>query len=194
MYCLHRYIYFHILNLKNCNHAKAPFCFRVAEFPLLSRFHIIFEAQLMKTSMTHSHSKYYSPTIIRETQHVNILTRNWGWTGQVPLILRGLIMIFLRTLNISTYWIYTSRKLVLMLTCIRILRCWSRCLIKHQLNCEHMFFVVNHHSTVMDILYFFLQQFLFENLAKIKSQNARMNLGNVWEDKMCQCCDFMHST
>ena len=69
-------------------------CFsELQKFPFISKFHVCIETQLMKTSKIHSHGKYYCPTIISEMQYADISTRNWGWKGRVPLILRGLVTI-----------------------------------------------------------------------------------------------------
>jgi hypothetical protein len=62
------------------------------EFPFISKFRVGIKAQLMKTSKAHLHGKHYCPTIISETQYVDILTRNQGWKEWVPLILRGLVI------------------------------------------------------------------------------------------------------
>ena len=53
----------------------------------------------------------------------------------------------------------------------------SRCLIAHQLDDNNMFLIVNPRSAITDNLHSFLQPFAFEDLAKIRSEEAAVNLG-----------------
>ena len=44
-------------------------------------------------------------------------------------------------------------------------------------NDNNMFLIVNPYFAITDNLYFFLQPFVFKDLAKIRSQEAAVNLG-----------------
>ena len=70
------------------------------EFPFISKFHVGIKTQLMKTSKAHLHGKHYCPTIISETWYTDISTINRGWKERVPLILRGLVILFQELANI----------------------------------------------------------------------------------------------